>query len=48
MSARKAACIICDVPYRGRRAKGFTIDFGMPPDFAKVDGDSRFGRPVCV
>jgi hypothetical protein len=29
-------------------SKGFTIDFGMPPDFVKVDGDSHFGRPVCV
>lgn len=39
MSPREAAELICGVHIVASGPKGFGIDFGRPPDFAKVDGE---------
>jgi hypothetical protein len=39
MSPQEAARVICDVHTGPGGPKGFTVAFGTPPDFVKVDGD---------
>jgi hypothetical protein len=39
MSPQEAARVICDVHTGPGGTKGFTVAFGTPPDFMKVDGE---------
>lgn len=39
MSPQEAARVICEVHTAPGGAKGFTVEFGTPPNFMKVDGE---------
>ena len=44
MSPQQAAKVICEAHTRTVEGKrGFTVDWVIPPDFTKVDGDLYWG-----